>query len=344
MVESGCRHTGRDESERWRHRGITVRAVTIRLTVRTAIWRSHVAQVAHAVDEVGGELVPVVKGNGYGFGRNWLANIAADFCDTVAVGTVHELSDLPHQLTAVVLTPTLTRPDVSASASTGPILTVGSPEHVDALTGWGGRVIVKLTSPMRRFGGSTELIVAAERAGLHVAGLSIHPPLAGSADDHVTAITGWLDQIDPAMPVWVSHLDPERYGSLPTTHQFRLRLGTLLWHGDKTSLHLDADVLDVRPVNAGDTAGYRLGPVAGDGHLVMIGAGTANGVTAIDDGARASLSPFHFERTRLALHEPPHMHTSMAFVPIGRPLPSIGDHVDLQRPLHMTTVDEYRWL
>jgi hypothetical protein len=43
----------------------SVTGVTITLTVRTAPWRAHVAQLANAVDG----LVPVVKGNGYGFGR-----------------------------------------------------------------------------------------------------------------------------------------------------------------------------------------------------------------------------------------------------------------------------------
>ena len=39
----------------------------------------------------------------------------------------------------------------------------------------------------------------------------------------------------------------------------------------------------------------------------MVGAGTAHGVQPLDDGR----SPFHFARQRLALLEPPHMHTSM---------------------------------
>jgi hypothetical protein len=56
------------------------------------------------------------------------------------------------------------------------------------------------------------------------------------------------------------------------------------------------------------------------------------------------VSPFHFERTRLALHEPPHMHTSMCFVPAGMPRPDIGERVDVQRPLTMTTVDQFEWL
>ena len=84
-----------------RRRPDTVGAVTIRLTVRTAMWRSHVASVASAVDG----LVPVVKGNGYGFGRVELARIAAEFADVVAVGTVHELAGLPGELEVVVLTP-----------------------------------------------------------------------------------------------------------------------------------------------------------------------------------------------------------------------------------------------
>ena len=72
--------------------------MTITLTVRTALWRAHVARVASTVDG----LVPVVKGNGYGFGRVTLAEIASEFCDTVAVGTVHELDGLPDGLHAVV--------------------------------------------------------------------------------------------------------------------------------------------------------------------------------------------------------------------------------------------------
>lgn len=319
-------------------------SVTIRLTVRTAVWRSHVAQIANAIEEAGGGLVPVVKGNGYGFGRDWLAATAADFCDTVAVGTVHELDGLPGQLTVVVLTPTLSPPKAPASDSSGPVLTVGSRAHIDALATWGGRVIVKLISPMRRFGGERKMVELAKSAGLHVIGVSIHPPLAGSPKEHAAAITDWLDDIDTSIPVWVSHLHPDQYRALPGTHQFRLRLGTMLWHGDKSALHLDADVLDVRPITAGETAGYRLGSVASDGHLVIIGAGTANGVTTIDEGDEGSLSPFHFAKKRMALHEPPHMHSSMAFVPIGFPLPAVGDRVDVQRPLHMTTVDEYRWL
>lgn len=304
--------------------------MTIRLTVRTALWRSHVAQVVNDVDG----LVPVVKGNGYGFGRLALARLAAEFTDTVAVGTIHELDGLPDGLHAVVLTPTLVAP-----SSTSPILTVGNATHIDALGDWSGRVLVKLASSMQRYGRGAELIDDARRAGLDVAGVSIHPPLAGDSEEHRREIIDLIDGVDTSIPVWISHLDPATYATLPDSHAFRLRLGTGLWHGDKTFLHLDADVLDVRPVTAGRPAGYRQLPVRGDGHLVMIGAGSANGVTALADGR----SPFHFDRRRLELHESPHMHTSMAFVPAGDSVPGIGDRVDVQRPLTTTLVDEYDW-
>jgi alanine racemase len=305
--------------------------VTITLTIRTAPWRAHVAQLANAVDG----LVPVVKGNGYGFGRLALADFASEFCDTVAVGTVHELDGLSDELHPVVLTPTLVAPE-----STTPVLTVGNQAHIDALDGWRGRVLVKLESSMHRYGAGTELVDEARRADLEVIGVSLHPPLAGSPSDHAAEVREAIDQVDPDLAVWVSHLDPVDYASLPTSHTYRLRLGTSLWHGDKTMLQLNADVLDVRAIRAGTRAGYHQHPVDGDGHLVMIGAGTANGVTALADGR----SPFHFERRRLVLHEAPHMHTSMAFVPDGQTVPLVGGRVELQRPLTMTTVDSYEWI
>lgn len=295
------------------------------------MWRGHVARIANAVDD----LVPVVKGNGYGFGRIALARLASEFADAVAVGTIHELEGLPAGLETVVLTPTLTPPDADT-----PILTVGSADHVAALARWRGRVIVKLASSMQRYGRGTELIDVARGAGLDVVGVSIHPPLAGTMDDHRREIVEWIQDVDPSLPVWISHLDHASVAKLPTSHSYRLRLGTALWHGDKSFLHLDADVLDARPVHAGTPAGYQLAPVTSDGHLVMIGAGTANGVSPLPDGR----SPFHFQRRRLALHEPSHMHTSMVLVPAGDPIPGVGDRVDLQRPLTTTTVDEFVWL
>lgn len=307
--------------------------MTVRLTVRTALWRAHVARTAAGV----ADLVPVVKGNGYGFGRVALATIAAELSDTVAVGTIHELAGLPDGLDAVVLTPTLEAPPTTAA-----ILTVGQAAHIDALAGagWRGRVVVKHASSMRRFGRGPELADLARAAGLDVVGVSVHPPTAGTTEQHRDEVAALLPDIDPALPVWVSHLDGDALASLPTTHRYRLRLGTALWHGDKSFLHLDADVLDVHPVRAGDRVGYRQHAVAGPGHVVVVGGGTAHGIAPLADGS----SPFHHLRRRLPLVEPPHMHVSMAFVAAGEPRPDVGDRVDVQRPLITTFVDRIDWI
>lgn len=312
----------------------SVGPVTVTLTVRGAPWRAHVARLASGVEG----LIPVIKGNGYGLGRHTLAHLAAEFCDTVAVGTIHELDGLPNELQPVVLTPTLAPPAVR-SGSPEPILTVGNSAHIDALSAWQGRVLVKLESSMHRYGGGYDLVERASAGGLDVVGVSIHPPLAGTPGEHADEIRRMLADIDPQLTVSVSHLDATTYAALPTTHDYRLRLGTTLWHGDKSFFRLRADVLDVRPIRAGERAGYRQGAVESDGHLVMVGAGTANGIAALADGR----SPFHFERTRLDLHEPPHMHTSMIFAAADDPVPEIGALVDVQRPLTATAVDAVEW-
>lgn len=316
--------------------------MALRLTVQRAAWESHVRSVAAAVDG----LVPVVKGNGYGFGRATLHPIAATLSDHVCVGTIHELDGTDQGTATVVLTPSPVAP-----ASSTAILTVASEHDVVALSGWRGRVLVKLQSSMRRYGAAPEevdrVVAAALGAGLEIVGCALHLPLAGTDDDRVAEVEQWLPLLDAvsldSAPMWLSHLQPQAYAALQSRHpeqRFRLRVGTRLWHGDKSFLHLHADVLAVHPVRAGERAGYQLTEVPSDGHLVMVSAGSAHGVAQLASG----ISPFHFARTRLALLEAPHMHTSMVVVPAGSPCPSVGDRVDVQRPLIATQADEIEWV
>ena len=282
--------------------------MTIRLSVDRQRWWAHVTGVAEAIDG----LVPVIKGNGYGFGREGLAIAAVELGPLLAVGTVHELGGLPERCTPVVLTPTL-QPPIGTEA----VLTVGSRHHVEALSGWPGRVIVKLESSMHRFGAGIQLVEYAQLAGLRTVGVAIHPPLAGSRRRRRADIERWLPSIDPSLDVWVSHLAPDTYAGLPTSHRYKLRLGTLPVARRPRGAAARGRRARGPPRGAGTPAGYRQLPVAGDGSLVIVGAGSAGGVAALDGGR----SPFHFARRRLALIEPPHMHTSMVFVPGGDAVP-----------------------
>lgn len=290
-------------------------------------------------------IVPVVKGNGYGFGREWLAERSALLAPMMAVGTVYEVDSVPSNYSALVLTPTLIVPDALRDNA---ILTVGSATHVEAAAAGSTqrRVVVKVRSTMNRYGVDSEnvsdSISLCRQRGLVVVGISIHPPLHGSNVDHRHEIESLIGSIDPTLPVYVSHLDESEYEVLRNTFPDRtwnLRVGTSLWHGDKNELKLTADVLDVRTLEADSVAGYRGRPVRQGDRLVIIGCGSAHGIAPLDGG----LSPFHFARQRLALLEAPHMHTSMCVVPEEQECPSVGDSVDVQRPLTMTSVDVVHW-
>jgi alanine racemase len=321
--------------------------MTVRLTIDRQAWRSHVDSTVAAY---GTGLVPVVKGNGYGFGRAMLHGMVSDLVGPhalVAVGSAHEVADVPHDLTPVVLTPSL-----SAPSDTRPILTVGASEHVDALAGWHGRVIVKLASSMHRFGVArgrlAELLHEVQARGLEVVAFGLHLPLAGTDADRLGEIRGWLAHLPTTTPLWVSHLSPMSFGALRAEvgdRDVRIRVGTALWHGVPRGnfVRLTADVLQVAAVRAGDRVGYHAALAPSDGAVVTIGAGTSAGIAPLDTADAAHRSPFHFARQRLTLLEGPHMHASLVFVPSGQELPSVGDEVDVQRPLIATNVDEVRW-
>ena len=126
--------------------------MTLRLTVDRSAWLEHVQRVASV--EPG--IVPVIKGNGYGFGRRTLFEVAASIGDTVCLGTVHEVHEVPSSLTALVLTPTPATPDLPRNV----MLTVASATQVETATT--ERVFLKLRSSVSRFGFAPGELHAAE--------------------------------------------------------------------------------------------------------------------------------------------------------------------------------------
>lgn len=317
--------------------------MTIRLAVNEPRWLAHVQGVAKSMPG----LVPVVKGNGYGFRRWNLMPLAGQLSNEIAVGTVFEARDIPANVTPIVLTPTMVAPPANLPPKT--VLTVAAPHHVVALSraGWTGEVIIKLESSTMRYGidkGNFEALVGdIKNARLSPRGYAIHPPLDGDTNIWIKEICAWLPLLDASLPVYVSHLDTESYKKLRAmnpTVSFRIRMGTGLWHGDKTMMQLSADVIDHHPIESGMRAGYRQTKVDGPGEIVMIGCGTAHGVLPLPDGR----SPFHYQRQRLNMLEPPHMHSTMLFVARGRPIPSMGEWIDVQQPLTRVQVDLLQWM
>ena len=316
--------------------------MTLRLSVNRQLWLDHVRHTASQH----GPTLPVVKGNGYGFGRPILFEQASHISDHVAVGTVFEVTDVPSSLTPVVLTPAGSHLPSRLPAST--VLTVGSLHHVEILNshGWRGNVVVKLQSTMQRFG-ATAIELAALREAcnqfeLNIVGWSLHPPLNTNNEDHSGEITCWLEILHDSLPIYVSHLTHNQMNSLRANHPkraFIARIGTSLWLGDKSTMKLEADVLDIHRVNGG-TAGYRSSHIPQPGHLVVVGAGSAHGVTEIPGVG----SPFHFAQQRISLLEPPYMHSSMLFVPEGQPVPPVGDFIDVQQPLTRVNADTISWV
>ena len=292
-------------------------------------------------------LIPVVKGNGYGFGRTTLMPLAATIGQRIAVGTVYEVGDVPTNRVAMVLTPHLGQLPPGLAPST--ILTIGSVDHLAALReqDWAGDVAIKLRSSMHRYGvtpdGLPGLLRAARTGGCEIVAFSVHFPLTGAPEHHLAEIEQWLPLVPPEIAIAVSHLDPASYNTLCRRNPqrtFQIRCGTALWHAQRSSLALSTDVLDVHQVAAGLVVGYRGTPIPDSGALVLVAAGSAHGVAALPGGN----SPYHFARRRLPLIEPPHMHTSMIFVPAGQQCPAVGDRIDVQHPLTQTTIDELEWI
>lgn len=273
--------------------------MTLTLHVDGDAWRAHLRRTA---EERPG-LVPVAKGNGYGFGNHRLARRAEWLgVDTLAVGTYTELADVATRCPCdlLVLTPWrafLTPDDPAAAAlafSDRVIHTVGRMEDLQALAARPGRprvVLEKLTS-MRRHGFSATGLREAARlvvaSGLRAEGVAVHLPLPGpdSVRETENAITDAVSAgLGPGgglgATLWLSHLSSAEVGDLAGRYpdlRLRPRVGTDLWLGAPDTLRVSARVLDVHPVRRGERYGYRRRRAPRSGTLLIVSGGTGHGI------------------------------------------------------------------
>ena len=207
-------------------------------------WRAHLDAVVDAVVRASGNApVPVIKGNGYGFGPVMLSAEASRLqADTVAVGTVFEVTDVAAGTTGdiVVLEPFQPLDPVAADAwwqlgdklHAGRVIrTVASIDALRSLASGPGsvRVILEAHTSMHRFGFSEsdlleafaddEIRTAMERGRVLVEGLAVHMPIAQPADDvaprgiregsaKVREVVRWAGLWQNRTAVWPGHNAP----------------------------------------------------------------------------------------------------------------------------------------
>jgi hypothetical protein len=298
-------------------------------------------------------LIPVDKGNGYGFGTELLARTAQAHGFThLAVGTCDEAVHAGRHFTGdlIVLTPWDPRVlDPPVPDESRIVRTVSSLVAVERLAGTPGmRVVLELASPLGRFGLAEEDFGAAARL-LHqgVEALSLHLPLATCSYDAVArqvfrALEAGLD----APEIQISHLPAESVVKLAaeTGLRVRPRIGSELWLGAGTALSATGTVRAVHRVERGGHVGYRQVRVPGVGHILVADGGTSHGIglTAVGAGAGARRrwrdlgragaeltgyvpSPFRLDGRRLRFADAPHAQVSMLWLPEGWRVPGVGE-------------------
>ncbi|AZZ40481.1 alanine racemase [Acidipropionibacterium jensenii] len=339
------------------------------LHVDAGPWRAHQDLVVSGHQGI----VPVAKGNGYGFGLGRLAAEATRMgLDLMAVGTAEEVPALRaavagqpgFQGDVVVLTPW--RPDdpVADQVLHDPqvITTLSRVADVAAVARAhpGARVILEVLTSMSRYGmRPDEFAEAVAAAGpLEIVGWTIHLPMIG---EHLGEATDLATAALAAhrAPLWVSHLSAGDLDRFRRTFDVpvRPRIGTELWLGAHGAMRYLASVQDVHEVTAGQQVGYwqrRAG--RRHHHLAVVSGGTANGVAmqaptaaatlrqvvqTLANGAmeagRLALSPYSAGGHKLLFAEPPHMQASLLWVPSSV---HVGDELEVTMRATTATPDQ----
>ncbi len=264
-------------------------------------WRAHLLETARTTPGI----VPVAKGNGYGFGLSrlarraqWLDDHAAETgtsVDLVAVGTYDEVDQIAARCRADVLVLTPWR-DFAHGADLDPatrrrlIHTVSRPEDLVGLLDEDpkARFVLEQLTSMRRHGMTrralTDAAAALREWSPHgLAGVAVHLPL--NVTSHLAEVSRLVNDVVAAglttRTVFVSHLTSGELAALASTYPdftFRPRIGTSLWLGDRGALRVSATVLDVHEVERGEAFGYRGRTAPRHGHLVVVSGGTAHGL------------------------------------------------------------------
>ncbi len=334
-------------------------------------WRAHLRDLH---DRQPG-LVPVAKGNGYGFGLARLARKSAWLgVDTIAVGTYEEVEQVASRFDGSILVLTPWRPFNPAPQDPRVIHTVGRIEDLNALAAHGReqgvrpRIVLERLTSMLRHGftarGLRSAVEIVHGGGVELAGVALHLPLAQTS--HVAEVERLMTDVVAAgltggTSIWVSHLtetELELLGARFGDFTFRPRVGTGLWLGARDALSVRATVLDSHSVERGDVFGYRGRSAPRTGTILVVSGGTAHGIGLESPTGEGSLraraaslarggldaagfvrSPYTVGGKQRLFAEPPHMQASMLFVPAGVAVPEVGEEVPVRVRFTATSFD-----
>ena len=333
------------------------------LHVDGAKWRTHLASV---VANSEAQVVPVIKGNGYGFGIKVLAQEAKDLnLPIVAAATVAEAQEIQSVFPGEIL---LLSP--SAHSDSEKVIHTISPHSSVFSAKMPKRFVLELLSPIHRHGFSVSDLGNAldkySKSG-KCEGIAIHLPI-----DQKTSASDWIDKNLRSITergiattefnnsVWVSHISKKDLNKLTKNWPeiiWKIRIGTDLWLGDRGALKVKAQVLDLHAIDKPTAVGYRQYRV-GRGWLVIASGGTSHGIgLEIATPKRDFLSqlktltksflnlfgwdpsPFSWNGKNLEFAEAPHMHLSLLTLK-GKAAPKISSEIDVEVRFTATKFDQ----
>lgn len=315
-------------------------------------------------------LVPVAKGNGYGFGIATLARETSRLgLTTIAVGEYEEIKAVSKVDSFDVLVLSPWRPWVDVTGDERIVHTVSRLDDLQKLSAGDRRprVVLELLTSMRRHGLTTHELSEARRylRDVRLEGFALHLPLAGDHRAEAANLARQGLELAAAAgvghpPLWLSHLSAAEAGPLAADLgvDVRLRVGTNLWLGDRALLQPKATVLDVHDVSRGDPYGYRQRHASKSGFIVVVAGGTAHGIaleaptpaatmrqraTSLGKGGLEAfgkaLSPFRIAGKQRWFAEPPHMQCSMIWLPSDVTPPEVGAEIDVDVRFTTTQFD-----
>jgi hypothetical protein len=341
--------------------------MTLSLNVDSNLWTNHIQSILNTFSINNSEVTPVIKGNGYGIGKENLAKKAKELgMQTVAVGTVFEAKSVLDQGISQVLImdpvkdiDELAFKELAKLNPSSLLLTISCLK--DAQNVGKTPVVIEGITSMNRFGiGLNEL---SQVSNLNIKSLSLHLPIENPAKGKVAEISDWINSYKTICPngdkvIFLSHVSESELKSLTSKYpdfKFKLRIGTKLWIGDLKAFQIKSTVLEVHEP-ASHNFGYRQRGITSKHRLVIVSGGTAHGIglqaprsnvtlkqrlVAILSGVLEafdySLSPFVINGKQRWFAESPHMNVSMLKLPASSAVPKVGSTINAQ--VRMTTTN-----